>query len=116
MKVRPTLRLSIPVVAILSLVAGALVASPASAGGWPGDCPEVMPVSEVTDGMLGTGYTVSEGRDPEPFDVEVLGVMENGIGPGRDLIVVDTDSAAIDSVGASGSGCRARPFTRRTAD
>jgi hypothetical protein len=68
-----------------------------------------MPVDEVTDGMLGTGYTVSEGRDPEPFDVEVLGVMENGIGPGRDLIIVETDSPAIDSVGGIWFGMSGSP-------
>ena len=67
-----------------------------------------MPVAEVEKGMVGTGYTVSEGTDPEPFSVEVLGVMEDGIGPGRDLIVVNTSSPAIDAAegiwyGMSGS-------------
>ncbi len=73
------------------------------------DCPEVMPVADVTDGMDGTGYTVSEGTDPDPFDVEVLGVLENGIGAGRDMIIVDTSSPAIDEAGGIWAGMSGSP-------
>jgi hypothetical protein len=92
------------VMAILSPGAGTAIAAA------PDDeCPEVVPVSEVTKGMLGTGYTVSEGTQPEPFSVEVLGVMRDAIGPGRDLIVIEAHSPAIDSVGGIWAGMSGSP-------
>jgi hypothetical protein len=98
-----------------ALVAGATIAailSPAEAQVPPEapiDCPDVMPVSEITDGMLGTGWTVSEGRDPEPFDAEVLGVLPDAIAPGRDMIVVDTSSPAITEAGGIWFGMSGSP-------
>ena len=97
----------VAVLSIVALLGGALATGPAKAA--LADCPEVMPVAEVTKGMMGTGYTVSEGTEPEPFSVEVLGVMENGIGPGRDLIVVDTSSPAIDDAGGIWFGMSGSP-------
>jgi hypothetical protein len=74
----------------------------------PEDCPELMPASELGRGMIATGYTVSQGRTPEPFSAEVLGVLPDGIGPGRDMIIVETSGPAIDKAkgiwfGMSGS-------------
>ncbi|MGH2754945.1 MAG: SpoIVB peptidase S55 domain-containing protein [Actinomycetota bacterium] len=97
-------------VLVVAVLTGAALA-PTSVGAQtatPGECPTVMPVSEVREGMVGTGYTVSKGTEPEPFSVEILGVMPDGIGPGRDLIVVDTSSPAIQEAngiwyGMSGS-------------
>ena len=59
--------------------------------------------------MLGTGWTVSEGRDPEPFDAEVLGVLPDAIAPGRDMIVVDTSSPAITDAGGIWFGMSGSP-------
>jgi hypothetical protein len=53
-----------------------------------------MPVSDVRKGMTGKGWTVVSGQRPQPFNVEVLGVLQNGIDPGRDMIVVDTSPAS----------------------
>lgn len=75
----------------------------------PQDCPEVMPASEVTKGMTGKGFTVSEGTEPEPFDVEVLGVLADGVAPGRDMIIVDTSSPAIDEAGGIWFGMSGSP-------
>jgi hypothetical protein len=69
-----------------------------------------MPVSEITEGMLGTGWTVSQGRDPEPFDAEVLGVLPDAIGPGRDMIIVDTSSPAITEAGGIWFGMSGSPI------
>jgi hypothetical protein len=68
-----------------------------------------MPTAEVTDGMTGTGYTVSEGTQPELFTVEVLGVLEDGIGPGRDMIIVRADSPAIQEAGGIWFGMSGSP-------
>jgi hypothetical protein len=73
------------------------------------ECETVLPTSAVTVGMTGIGMTVSQGTTPEPFDVEVLGILENGIGPGRDMIIVDTSSPAIDAVGGIWAGISGSP-------
>ncbi|MGE3465672.1 MAG: hypothetical protein AB7J13_01960 [Pyrinomonadaceae bacterium] len=49
--------------------------------------PVVMPVSEVREGMTGTARTVFRGSKSEEFNVEILGVIPNWIGPKQDLIV-----------------------------
>ncbi|MBA2615832.1 MAG: hypothetical protein H0U90_08700, partial [Actinobacteria bacterium] len=43
-------------------------------------CEPVMPTSDIAVGMTGTGWTVSRGRTREPFSVEVLGVLKDGVG------------------------------------
>ena len=46
-----------------------------------------MPVDEIRRGMTGVGLTVFEGSQREEFDVEILGVLRNVLGPRRDIIV-----------------------------
>lgn len=69
----------------------------------PTDCPDILPVDEVTDGMLATGWTAtgsSGGTETlESFDVEVIGLLQDGIAPGRDLIVVEASGDVIDDNG-----------------
>jgi hypothetical protein len=93
----------------LALMGASLMPAPASASTAPGDCPEILPTSQVTKGMMGTGYTVSQGTDPEPFSAEVLGILTNGIGPGRDLIIIDAHNAAIDKAGGIWAGMSGSP-------
>jgi hypothetical protein len=96
-------RLSLRLVTMASI--GALVATSFSAPGiaaepsGPSDCPDVLPVDQLTDGMLATGWTEVDSDTPQSFDVEVLGVLENGIAPGRDLIVVEVSGAVISQNG-----------------
>jgi len=47
----------------------------------------ILPVSELKEGMRGTARTVFRGDKPEEFNVEILGVVPNWIGPKQDLIV-----------------------------
>lgn len=95
------------VLSIVALLGGALATGSAKAA--PAECPQVMPVADITQGMMGTGYTVSEGTEPAPFSAEVLGVLEDGIGPGRDMIIVDTSSTAIDEAGGIWYGMSGSP-------
>ena len=37
--------------------------------------------------MKGVAYTVFEGVNPEPMQVEVLGVLRDALGPGQDMIL-----------------------------
>jgi hypothetical protein len=87
---------------------GALAMSPANSAPTT-DCPTVMPVADVQAGMSGTGYTVSEGTTPEPFDAEILGVYPDALLPGRDLIMAEVHSPAIDAVGGVWYGMSGSP-------
>lgn len=87
-------------------LAGAAQASVAAAGT---DCPSVVRVADVAKGMTGTGYSVSEGRDPDPFSVKVLGVIPDGVAAGRDMIVVEASGAAIDRAGGIWYGMSGSP-------
>jgi hypothetical protein len=87
---------------------GALAMTPANSTPTT-DCPTVMPVADVRAGMSGTGYTVSKGNTPQPFDAEILGVYPDAILPGRDLVMAEVHSAAIDKVGGVWFGMSGSP-------
>ena len=100
---------AVPAVVLATTVVAAPVAAQVSA---PVDCPQIRPTptqEEIEEGITGTGFTVSQGTDPEPFDVDVLGVLDNGVAPGRDMIVVDTSSPAIDRAGGIWFGMSGSP-------
>lgn len=63
------------------------------------DCPAAFPKSSLTKDLPVTGLTVSSGTTPEGFTGKVLGVLEDGIMPGMDMIMVDLTSPEIDRVG-----------------
>jgi SpoIVB peptidase S55 len=46
-----------------------------------------FPLSEVKRGMKGVAYTVFEGVNPEPMQVEILGILKDALGPGQDMIL-----------------------------
>lgn len=47
----------------------------------------IFPFADVKRGLHGTAWTVFEGIDPEPMDVEILGRLKDAIGPGQDMIL-----------------------------
>lgn len=47
----------------------------------------IFPVTELREGMRGTARTVFRGTKSEEFNVEILGVIPNWIGPKQDMIV-----------------------------
>jgi hypothetical protein len=68
----------------------ALVLSSASIV-YAGDKPvntTIMPLKDVKTGMHGVAYTVFQGVNPEPMQVEVLGVLRNMSGPQGDVILI----------------------------
>ena len=89
--------------------AGALVAT-GTAVAAPGQCPQIMPTGDLVVGDLGEGWTVSQGTTPESFAGEVLGVLPGAIAPGRDMIIVEATSPAIDAVGGIWAGMSGSPF------
>lgn len=46
-----------------------------------------FPLAEVHRGLHAVAYTVFEGVNPEPMEVEILGVLKDAIGPGQDMIL-----------------------------
>ena len=46
-----------------------------------------MRVDDIRPGMLGIGQTVFDGTHVEEFKVHILGVLQNVIGPDRNLIL-----------------------------
>jgi hypothetical protein len=95
---------------LLALAVLAATALSPSALAAPGECPTVMPVSEVTPGMHATGWTVASGRTPESFDVEILGVLADGIGPGRDMLVIDATGPVVDKGNGIWAGMSGSPL------
>jgi SpoIVB peptidase S55 len=47
----------------------------------------VFPLKDIHRGMRGTAWTVFEGTQPEPMEVEILGLLHNAIGPNQDMIL-----------------------------
>ena len=58
-----------------------------------------MPVDEVRAGMTGIGVTVFEGSDREEFDVRILGVLSNVMGPRRDVIIARLSGGPLANTG-----------------
>ncbi|GAA3552350.1 SpoIVB peptidase S55 domain-containing protein [Microlunatus spumicola] len=70
----------------------------------PGECPAALTSAQATTGLVGEGLTVVKGRTPEPFRVEVLGVQPDGIGAGRDLVLIKVSDLPGGHVVDQGSG------------
>ena len=58
-----------------------------------------MPVHEVVPGMRGTGITVFEGTERSEFTAEIIGVLENAMGPRRNLILARLDGGPLAESG-----------------
>src|SRR5688572_23450690 len=58
-----------------------------------------MPVSEVRAGMVGVGRTVFAGDTLEEFRANILGVLKNVVGPGRDLILAKLEGGPLATTG-----------------
>jgi hypothetical protein len=53
-----------------------------------GQSPQVFfPLADVKEGLRGTARTVFKGTVPTEFNVEILGVLDGGIGPKQDMII-----------------------------
>jgi hypothetical protein len=91
----------------LCLGAATVVSAPSQAA--PGTCDTTYPVAELTAGQAITGLTVSSGTAPDAFTGEVLGVLQDGIEPGVDMIMMRLTSSEIDRVGGIWEGMSGSP-------
>lgn len=60
----------------------------------------VMPVSELRPGQKGEVWTVFKGSKSEPFAVQVTGILQNSLGPGKDLILCELTDPRVQPMGA----------------
>lgn len=60
--------------------------------------PEILPLDQVHRGQKGFGLSVFAGADPEPFAVEVLGVLRN-MSPGASFILVRLAEQGLEESG-----------------
>ncbi len=60
----------------------------------------VMPLSELRAGQKGEVWTVFKGSKSEAFSVEVTGILQNALGPGKNLILCELTDPRIQPMGA----------------
>jgi hypothetical protein len=58
-----------------------------------------MSVDDVRPGMIGTGHTVFDGTHVEEFKAHIIGVLENIIGPHRNLILARLEGGPLANTG-----------------
>lgn len=77
---------------LISLSMPALVAATTST-------PEIMPLSDIKAGMKGVGYTIFAGDKIEPFDLVVLGILPDLLGPKQSVILVQLVGPKVEHTG-----------------
>ena len=79
----------------------ALVCGVAAAGTLVGPqaATPLMPLSEIRPGMVGVGHTVFDGTRVEEFTADILGVVENIMGPRRSLILARLEGGPLTHTG-----------------
>ncbi|HVH69601.1 MAG TPA: SpoIVB peptidase S55 domain-containing protein, partial [Candidatus Dormibacteraeota bacterium] len=58
-----------------------------------------LPLSQVRPGMQGYAYTIFAGDQIEKFDLEVLGVLDNFLGPKQSIILVQLKGPKVEHTG-----------------
>lgn len=60
---------------------------------------QTLPVDQVRPGMQGYAYTIFAGDQVEKFDLEVIGVMPNFLGPKQSIILVQLKGPKVEHTG-----------------
>jgi hypothetical protein len=60
---------------------------------------ETLPLSQVQPGMQGYAYTIFAGDQVEKFDLEVIGVLDNFLGPKQSIILVQLKGPKVEHTG-----------------
>ena len=84
--------------AALALFLGSFVLSH-SLSAQPADAP-LITLNELLPGMKGEVWTVFKGRQPEPFGVQVTGILRNALGPGKSMILCELTDQRVQLMGA----------------
>lgn len=81
----------------LSAVVAAICVGAVSA--FAPQAPTVFPMRDVRPGLVGTGRTVFAGDTIEDFQVHIIGVVNNVMGPGRDLVLARLEGGPLAQTG-----------------
>ena len=68
----------------------------------PADDPATFPLSDIKPGMKGVVYTIFEGDQVEKVDLEVIGILNDALGPKQDVILVKLLGDKADKTGRRG--------------
>jgi hypothetical protein len=60
---------------------------------------QTLPVEQVRPGMQGYAYTIFAGDEVERFDLEVIGVLPNFLGPKQSIILVQLKGPKVEHTG-----------------
>src|SRR5215469_7420185 len=60
---------------------------------------EILPLSEVRAGMQGYAYTIFADDQIERFELEVIGVLDNFLGPKQSIILVQLKGPKVEHTG-----------------
>src|SRR5206468_954641 len=60
---------------------------------------EVLPLSQIRAGMQGYAYTIFAGDQVEKFNLEVIGVLDNFLGPKQSIILVQLKGPKVEHTG-----------------
>ena len=93
---------------------GVAPATGSTSGSLTDECPTVLPLAQVTTGMKGTALSVTQGRALSTMSVEVLGILRDAVGPGRDIIIVDLSGPVVTATGGLWAGASGSPVFFRS--
>ena len=82
--------------ALVALMLGSIAAPALRAAT---DQPPILPLEQVKPGMRGVAYTIFAGDKIEPFDVEVIGILPNLMGPKQSIILVQLHGEKAEHTG-----------------
>jgi hypothetical protein len=60
---------------------------------------EIIPLSQIQVGMKGYAYTIFVGDQVEKFDLEVIGILPNFLGPQQSIILVELKGPKVEHTG-----------------
>jgi len=63
------------------------------------DPPQIMPLNQVKPGMHGVAHTIFSGNQIEKFDLEVIDVVPNLLGPKQSIILVQLRGEKVEHTG-----------------
>ena len=91
----PLLLILRPFVAFVALATLALHSAPIQPPGGAS-----IDLDDLRPGQRGEVWTVFRGTEPEPFAVEITGIIRNALGPGKSLIVCELTDERVQKMGA----------------
>jgi len=94
---QPTLRSLCHFISLAVLILAAFLAVPNASVAQQSTV--VIPLSEVHAGMQGYAYTIFAGDQVEKFDLEVLGILPNFLGPQQSIILVQLKGPKVEHTG-----------------